>query len=246
MHEVNITLNEGADPFVKIRGTEYAVSYDTLARTFAKSSSFDMGLYPRGLRYLCSKRHNPNSWLAIIEVPEHTREVAWDWRTESDMQKPNTEIVTLPAGLFFLQFHKSASGEFVLESNASFVYALTKRFSSLSQTLYRYPTPNIYVYDAHALNGDNKICWGSQPDSAFVFSALSQLEGFVNSFFAFNFNDDLVGCLRSLSDKDLKVLDTPKYFKLLAQKQQSDTFSWPDILAPSLTAQNRIDYFQGR
>lgn len=169
------------EDFVKVTSTSFSgknvSKYVSLAELLDKMSTHrktSIGLLPPNTRIV----EDCGSMVLVgVEIPAKKREILF---TPIKNGIPNPIEIHLPYGLFFTRLNKH---EHVYMHMSSYLFAMTNRLLFESNSLYRYPLPNIHP--------DGRICWGVNDSSPNTLEMLTAIEGMINTFFTSVFNPDL-------------------------------------------------------
>lgn len=152
------------------------VQLEALMSAFASQRGLTTPILPPGTVYY-SKRGNEIT--VAIEIPAKRRGIHYVNSAGKTIFKG---IIPLPLGLLKLVFRENENNILTLSGDA--ICALKRPLITMNDTVYHWPTPNVY--------GDKRICWGGSFKSAErTIANLSEAGKFIDIYFSSNFNTDL-------------------------------------------------------
>lgn len=156
------------------------VDVDDFVNSIGTSTDMDLGLLPPGLRYY---KESGNEILAVIEVEARKHDVKYDTH---DGKVIDVGEVDLPTGLFFFNLSRERRTN-RLHIGTTYLFALRgKRLGLPTETLYRYPAPNVYDTSFH-------VCWGESLRGIRSLPSINSLYSIAMRYYSAPYNRDLFG-----------------------------------------------------
>lgn len=187
---------------------EKLVNLSDLLDELSAYRATNFGLLPKNTRLLETKG---NYLILGVEFPRSNRQVKY--MALGDEEAATIDNVSLPAGLFIEKMMREPGGTY--RHIDSYLFALSgNRITFNTDTLYKYPTPNIYE--------DGRVCWGEVDFGEM--RQLSATEGLISSFFCNYFNNDLFYDRVSQDFSGIVSRGVQSYFEYLSQNEFDDNW----------------------